>query len=130
MTNEPNDDPELRAVRLHRMEFLRWIPRLWMPLACANVSGSLGPEVPAFGTILWSPQKLPAGSSEFVGGTFKVSSGKFVGSFGDLCGNHEKGHRTKWANFVVYQGIACVCDHFVVPAKVAGWVERVCWKNF
>ena len=20
--------------------------------------------------------------------------------------------------------------HFMVPAKVAGWVERVCWKNF
>ena len=82
--------------------------------------------------ILWCPQQLPVGSSEFVGGTFesffrqirssefggrtlKVSSGKLVGSPGDLCGAHE---------------IAYVWDHFVVSANVAGWVERVCWKNF
>ena len=54
-------------------------------------------------------------SDEFVGKTLKVSSGKLVGSPGDLCGAH---------------GIAYVWDHVVVPAKVAGWVERVCWKNF
>ena len=63
----------------------------------------------AFGTILWSPQKLPAGSSElvgrtlesffrqirsseFVGRTLKVSSGKLVGSPGDPCGAREMRH--------------------------------------
>ena len=47
-----------------------WIPRPWMPLVCAIVSG-----------LSWSRN-------------------------------------------------ACVWDHFVAPAKVAGWVERVCWRNF
>ena len=81
---------------------------------------------------MWFPQQLPVGLSEFVGRFFesffpqirsnefvgralKVSSGKFAGSPGYLCGAHE---------------IAYVWDHVVVPAKVAGWVERVCWKNF
>ena len=84
-----------------------------------------------FGTILWFPQKLPVGSSEFVGRTFessfrqirssvfvgrtlKVSSGKLAGSPGDPCGPHEMRHQVQVGELMR----PYTCNHMGTPLSV------------